>query len=142
VRLPEQQQQLRATCNGYKERLGTCEARLSSVREQLRLPLSLALTLTLTLTLTLDLLQPLALALALDLLLPLALPLPLALALPLPLALAVAPRPDQVRPNPNQVREQLGQHVRALNQLRCDPRQRERRRLMAQQLLQAKVLAP
>ena len=119
MRLPEQQQQLRATCNGYKERLGTCEARLSSVREQLRLPLSLALTLTLTLTLTLDLLQPLALA----------------LALPLPLPLAVAPRPDQVR-------EQLGQHVRSLNQLRCDPRQRERRRLMAQQLLQAKVLAP
>ena len=135
MRLPEQQQQLRATCNGYKERLGTCEARLSSVREQLRLPLSLALTLTLTLTLTLDLLQPLALALALDLLLPLALPLPLPLALPLPLPLAVAPRPDQVR-------EQLGQHVRTLNQLRCDPRQRERRRLMAQQLLQAKVLAP
>ena len=41
----------------------------------------------------------------------------------------------------SQVREQLTQHVSALNQLRCDPRQRERRRLMTKQLLQAKVLA-
>ena len=39
------------------------------------------------------------------------------------------------------MREQLTQHVSALNQLRCDPRQRERRRLMTKQLLQAKVLA-
>ena len=69
MRLPEQQQQLRAACTGYKERLATSEARLGSVREQ------------------------------------------------------------------------LGQHVSALDLLRRDPRQRERRRLMTQQLLQAKVLA-
>ena len=31
VRLPEQQQQLRAACNGYKERLATSEARLGTV---------------------------------------------------------------------------------------------------------------